>query len=138
MATIIQQVIFKNVKTKQVYDLYMDPKLHGMITNGKVKISARPGSKLHVFDGYITGKTLLTVKNRLIVQEWIGSDWGEKAEPSVFSLSFEQKGRDVVMNVFHANVPDKNASSLDKGWHDHYWKPWKEYLAGKEITRPEN
>ena len=116
----------------------MDPKMHGMITNSPVKISEKTGSKLEVFGGYITGKTLLAVKNKLVVQQWLGSDWGSKAESSVFSLSFEQKGADAVLNVFHANVPDVHYSSLEKGWNDHYWKPWKQYLAGKEITRPEN
>ena len=138
MATIIQKIIFKNSKAKQVYDLYMNPTLHGMITNAPVKISAKPGSRLEVFGGYISGKTLMAVENRLVVQEWIGSDWKANAGPSVFSLSFEQKGADVVMHVFHANVPDAQAASLDKGWHDHYWKPWKQYLSGKKITRPEN
>ena len=137
MATIIQKVVFKKTKTKQLYDLYMDAKLHGMITNGPVKISEKAGSKLEVFGGYITGKTLQTVKNKLVVQEWYGSDWSKKDEASVFVLSFEQKGDDVVMNVFHGNVPDDKAPGLDKGWHDHYWKPWKQYLTGKTITRPE-
>jgi len=138
MATIIQKLVFKNTKSKQVYDLYMNAKLHAMITDGPVKMSEKAGSKLEVFGGYITGKTLLTVKSKLIVQEWIGSDWGAKAEPSVFSLSFERKGEDTVMKVFHANVPDDKAASLDKGWYGHYWDPWKQYLEGKEITRPKN
>ena len=137
MATIIQKLEFKNTKTKQLYNLYMDAKLHGLITDGPVTISEKPGSNLEVFGGYITGKTLQTVKNKLIVQEWIGSDWGKSAEASVFVLSFEQKGNNAVMNVFHGNVPDDKAASLDKGWHDHYWKPWKQHLAGKAITRPE-
>lgn len=137
MATIIQKVVFKDTKTKQLYDLYMDAKLHGMITNGPVKISEKPGSKVEAFGGYVTGKTLQAVKNKLVVQEWIASDWGSKAEPSVFVLTFEQKGADAVLNVFHGNVPEKQAKGLDEGWHGHYWKPWKQYLAGKEITRPE-
>lgn len=136
MATIIQKVVFKNTKTSQLYQLYMDATLHGMITNSKVTIGEKPGSNLKVFDGYITGKTLQTVKNKLVVQQWFGADWGQGAEDSVFVLSFEQKGKDAVLNVFHGNVPDDKAAGLDKGWHDHYWEPWKMYLAGREIKRP--
>jgi activator of HSP90 ATPase len=136
MATIIQKITFKNAKTKQLYDLYMDPKLHGMITAGPVKISEKPGSKLDVFGGYITGKTLMTVKNKIIVQEWFGADFGKNTAPSVFVLTMEQKGKDAVLNVFHGNVPDERTSGLEKGWHDHYWNPWKQYLSGKEIKRP--
>jgi len=138
MATIIQKILFKNTSAKQIYNLYMDPKLHGMITGAAVKVSEKTGSKLEVFGGYITGKTLQIVKNKLVVQQWHGSDWDAKAEDSVFVLSFEQKGKDVVLHVFHANVPDEVAKDLDKGWHDHYWNPWKQWLAGKTITRPEN
>jgi activator of HSP90 ATPase len=136
VATIIQKLVFKNTKTKQLYDLYMDAKLHGLITAGRVKISERPGSKLEVFDGYISGKTLLVTKNKLIVQSWHGSDWGPKDADSALVLCFDQKGKDAVMNVFHACVPDDKAAGLDKGWHDHYWKPWRQYVAGKKITRP--
>jgi len=138
MATIIQKVAFKNTTTKQLYDLYMNAKLHGHITNSSVKISAKPGSKLEVFEGYITGKTLKAIKNKLIVQSWFGSDWSEDDDDSVFVLSFEQKGKDAALNVIHANVPDNKAASLEKGWYNHYWNPWKQYLAGKPITRPEN
>ncbi|MDP4260991.1 MAG: SRPBCC domain-containing protein [Bacteroidota bacterium] len=134
--TIIQKVVFRNTKTKALYDLYMDGKLHGMITAGPVKISEKPGSILQVFGGYITGKTLQVEKNQLIVQQWRGSDWSKKDTDSIFILSFEQRGKNAVMNVIHANVPDDKAAGLDKGWQDHYWKPWKQYLAGKTITRP--
>jgi activator of HSP90 ATPase len=138
MATIIQKVLFKNIETKQLYSLYMDSKLHGLITAGPVTISEKPGSELEVFGGYISGKTLQVVKNELIVQQWRGSDWNRKDSDSAFILSFEQKGKDAVLNVIHANIPDDKAASLDKGWHDHYWNPWKQHLAGKPITRPEH
>jgi hypothetical protein len=58
MATIIQNIVFKNTKTNQLYNLYMDAKLHSMITNGKLTISEKPGGKLNLFGSYITGKTL--------------------------------------------------------------------------------
>ena len=138
MATIVQKVVFKNATVKKLYDLYMNAKLHGMITGGTVIISEKSGSKLEVFGGYISGKTLQVIKNKLVVQQWHGSDWDAKADDSVFVLSFEQKGKDAILNVFHANIPDDKAKGLDKGWHDHYWNPWKQHLAGKPITRPEN
>ena len=136
--TIVQKVVFKNTTTKILYDLYMNAEIHGMITAGPVKISEEPGSALEVFGGYISGKTLQVVKNQLIVQQWKGSDWSKNDPDSVFVLSFEHQEKDVVMNVFHANVPDDKAAGLDKGWHDHYWNPWKQHLAGEPITRPEN
>jgi activator of HSP90 ATPase len=134
--TIIQKIIFKKATAKTLYELYMSAKLHSLIIGGPVTISQKVGARFRAFDGYITGKNLQLVKNELIVQSWRGSDWNAKAKDSTFLISFEQKGPDALINVVHANVPDKAVSSLDKGWHDHYWKPWKQWLAGKQITRP--
>ena len=132
MATIIQKVIFQNATIEQLYNLYMDPKLHEIISGGTVKISEKHGSTLDVFDGYITGKTLQTVKNKLVVQSWFGSDWNETDTMSAFVLSFEQNGNDAIVNVFHANVPDDKVTDLDKGWYDFYWNPWKAYLSDEK------
>ncbi len=74
---------------------------------------------------YITGKNLQLIKNRLIVQSWHGSDWAAGEPDSVFMLFFEQKKKDVVLYVTHANLPDAQAQSIDEGWHTYYWQPWK-------------
>jgi activator of HSP90 ATPase len=136
MATINQKIIFKNTAAKKLYSLYMDPTLHGMITNMPVTISERPGSRMKAFGGYITGKTLQTVKDKLIVQQWRGSDWTSKDGDSAFVISLTQKGKDTTLWMTHANVPEKHAGHLAKGWFDHYWNPWKHFLTGKSITRP--
>lgn len=131
MKTIIQKITFKNTTLNELYSLYMNPKLHSEITGSGVIISEKAGSKLFVFDGYITGKTLYCIKNSLIVQEWIGSDWDEDTEASVLVLSFEQKGKNVIVNLCHANVPDIHAESIDKGWYEYYWESWGKYLTKK-------
>jgi activator of HSP90 ATPase len=136
MATIIQKVVFNNTTTNQLYYLYMDPKIASEIAGNPVQISETPGSKMEAFGGYITGKILQVVKNKLVVQSGRGSDWTNTDSDSAFLLSFEQKGSDCVLNVVHANVPDDKSENLDKGWYDHYWNPWKQYLEGKPITRP--
>jgi activator of HSP90 ATPase len=136
MATIIQKVEFKNTTRETLYKLYMDQKMHSMIADGPVEISEKEGSSFNAFGGYIKGKNLQLIKNQLIVQLWRGSDWGKNDPDSAFLLSFEQKGKDVTMNMIHANIPDDKEKDLDKGWYDHYWNPWKQYIAGQPITRP--
>lgn len=136
MATIIQKVLFKNTTRKALYEIYMDAKKHSIITDGPVEISKKIGGCFKAFGGYITGKNLQLVKDQLIVQSWRGSDW-EKSDPdSALLICLEQKENDVILSMIHANVPDNQEKSLDKGWLDHYWNPWKQYLAGKAITRP--
>jgi activator of HSP90 ATPase len=136
MATIIQKQVFKNTQSEALYELYMNAGLHSLITAGQVEISDKVGSSFKAFGGYITGKNLMLVRNKLIVQLWRGSDWDKKDSDSVFVISLEQKGKDTLLNMLHANVPDKKKASLSKGWKEHYWNPWKQHLAGEAITRP--
>ena len=135
--TIVQKVIFKNTTTKILYDLYMDAKKHAMIAAGPAVISAKEGSNYSVHGGYIKGKILKLVRNKLIVQTWRVQNWEKTETDSVFIIDFEQKEKDVVMHATHANVPDQHAAHIGKGWHDHYWNPWKQFIAGKPITRPQ-
>lgn len=137
MATISQKVVFKETKKESLYDLYMNAKKHSEATGSPAKITEKEGSSFSAFDGYIVGKNLMIVKDQLIVQLWRGSDWAKKDPDSVFMLSLEQKGKDALLNMVHANVPEKQVDDLAKGWRDFYWKPWKKFLTGKRIKRPE-
>jgi activator of HSP90 ATPase len=129
--TITQSVVFKNEKTGTLYSQFLDSKHHAALTGGNpAKISAKEGAKFLVWGDYINGKNLQLVKDRLIVQSWLDSDWGKEDVDSTFILRFEQKGKDAVIHMAHANIPDKKAAGIKQGWEDYYWKPWKEYLSG--------
>jgi activator of HSP90 ATPase len=134
--TITQKVVFKNTTPKALYDLYMDAKKHTMIAGSPCKISAKEGTKYSVHGGYIQGKNLQLVKDKLIVQTWRAQGWGKNDVDSTFIIHLEPNGKDVVLQAIHANVPDKHVDSVTKGWIGHYWNPWKQHLAGKPITRP--
>lgn len=134
--TIVQKLVFKNTKPGVLYNLYMDARKHSMIAGSPAKISSKLGSSYSVHGGYITGKTLHLVRGKQIVQTWRGSNWTKDDVDSTFIINLEPKGKDVVLHAIHANVPDKHAGHLAKGWHDHYWNPWKQHIAGKTITRP--
>jgi activator of HSP90 ATPase len=135
--TIVQKVVFKNTTPKVLYNLYMDAEKHTMIAGAPAVISEKEGSKYSAHGGYIKGKNLQLIKNKLIVQTWRASTWDKKDMDSTFIINLEQNGKDVVLHAIHANVPDKDSGHLAKGWYDHYWNPWKQYIAGKPIKRPE-
>ena len=126
--TIIQKIIFKNTDPKILYDLYMDSKKHSAATGAPAKISAKVGGSFSAHRDYIKGKNIHLITDKTIVQTWRALDWNEKDEDSVFIINFETKGKDTILHVFHINVPDKHTENLDKGWHDYYWNPWKQYL----------
>src|SRR5213075_1544174 len=124
-----QKIVFKNTTQKALYDLYMDSKKHSVATGAPAKLSAKEGGKYSVHGGYITGKNLQLIKNKLIVQTWRAEGWGKDDADSTFIILLEPTGKNVVLHATHANVPDKHAASIDAGWHKHYWEPWKKYLA---------
>ena len=134
--TIEQKLVFKNTTPKAVYDLYMNAKLHSHITGGPAKIADKVGSSFSAHGGYITGKNIHLVKDKLIVQTWRSLGWDKNDVDSIFMIRLEPKGKDVILYAVHTNLPDKAVESVSKGWYDHYWNPWKQHLAGKPITRP--
>ena len=129
--TIVQKVVFKNTTAKALYDLYMDAKKHSEVTGSEAKISAKEGSAFSAHGGYIKGKNLQLIKDKLIVQSWKAEDWDKEDMDSTFIINLETKGKDVVLHAIHANVPDNQSESLSDGWNEYYWKPWKKFLKGK-------
>ena len=133
--TIYQKILFKNTNPKALYDLYMDSKKHSVATGAIAKVDPKEGGKYSAHGGYITGKHLQLVKNKLIVQTWRALGWNKNDADSIFIILLEPKGNDVVLYATHANLPDEAVASVSKGWHNHYWKPWKKYLRGKPIAK---
>lgn len=127
--TLTQRIVFKNTKPETLYDMFLNAKHHAAITGGGIaKITAKEGAVFSVYDNYITGKNLQLVKGKLIVQSWFASDWTAGEYDSTFILLFEQKVKDTIISMTHANIPDEHVAGIKKGWSDFYWKPWKKYL----------
>jgi activator of HSP90 ATPase len=134
--TISHKVVYKKTTPKALYDLYMNAKKHSMIAGSPVKVSAKEGASFSAHGDYITGTNLKLIKDKLIVQSWRAMSWDKTDPDSIFIIMLEPKGKDVLLHAIHANLPDGHAESVDKGWYGHYWNPWKQFLAGKPITRP--
>ena len=134
---IIQEIVFQNTTPSDLYDLYMNAEKHSIIAGSAVTIDDKEGSAFSAHQGYITGKNLQLIKDKLIVQAWRAVNWDQTAVDSTFIIYLAGQGNDVVLKMTHANVPDDSAADIEKGWFDHYWNPWKQYLAGEEITRPQ-
>jgi activator of HSP90 ATPase len=132
--TITQKIIFRNTAPKDLYELYMNAKKHSAATGAPARINAKEGTKYSAHGGYIHGKNLQLVKDQLIVQSWRAESWDKTDGDSTFIIKLEPKGKDTVLYAIHANLPDKHAESVNKGWHQHYWEPWKKWLAGKPIA----
>jgi activator of HSP90 ATPase len=132
---IVHKIVFKNTAPKALYDLYMNSKKHSVATGAPAVLSNKTGGKYTAHNGYITGENICLLKDRLIVQTWRTLEWDQSEPDSTFTIILDQKGKNTELLAIHSNLPDKYAESIDKGWHQHYWEPWKKYLAGKPIAK---
>lgn len=131
--TITERVVFKNATVKDLYELYMNAAKHTASTGYPASIEDKVGAEFSASGDYFTGKNLHLVRNQLIVQTWRAADWNETDGDSIFLLSLEQKGKDAILNMVHAFLPDQQAEDIKRGWTTYYWKPWKMYLEGKQM-----
>ena len=133
--TIVQNVLFKDTLPKDLYQIYMDAGKHSKATGAPAEIADNEGSAFSAHSGYITGRNLQLVKDRLIVQSWRAQSWKSDDIDSSFIIYLEQKEADTILHAVHANVPDDAVDGLESGWHKMYWEPFKLYLAGTPISK---
>jgi activator of HSP90 ATPase len=125
---IIQEVLFKNAKPEHIYDIYMNPTKHTVLTGAPAVIQAKQGGKFSAFGGGLKGKILELVKNKLIVQTWRSDAFKKTDLDSILVISLEAKGKDTLLHMVHSNVPKQDHAGVTEGWPTYYWEPIKECL----------
>jgi len=113
----------------------MNGEKHSVATGAPAQITNTEGSIFSAHNGYITGKNLQLIKDKLIVQTWRAQSWSSDEPDSTFILHFEPQGNDTLLHVVHANVPTNAFDDLNSGWHKMYWEPFRLYLAGTPISK---
>lgn len=129
--TIQQKVAVKGASAKQLYNLYMNAKLHSEVTGAPAEISKKAGEAFKALGGQVKGKTIHVLANKMVVQTWRAKGWDRKAPDSVLTLSFQDVEDGAEVQVVHALVPDDQVAGLKKLWNDSYWKPWKAHFKGQ-------
>src|SRR5882724_2138951 len=112
--TIVQKIVFKNIPAAILYNTYIDPREHSAAIGAPVKIRNKEGAIFSAHGDYVAGKNFELAKDKLIVQSWRASDWNNSDPDSTFILLFEQNGKDGIINMVHANVPDKEFEGIKK------------------------
>jgi len=136
MKKIIHHRVALPAPADTLFDMYLDPLLHGAIAGGPVTISSTVGSEFRAFDGMIYGRTIAVVPKKTIVQLWRSKDWKPEDRDSIVILTFLPDGRKGNIELTHLDVPESDFDNVNKGWLDYYWKPWRAYLE-KLMKKPE-
>jgi activator of HSP90 ATPase len=91
-------------------------------------IGQQEGEEFALFGGYITGRHIRLIPNRLIVQAWRAESWDpEEFSIARFELKASQSGTRIVFD--HTGFPSAEADHLAAGWHGNYWNPLVKILT---------
>ena len=125
---IIRQSVQFNAVPDSLFDAYLDSRKHAAIVRSKVSISKAAGRRFTAFDGMLSGKNLLIVPKKLVLQSWRSRRWKKTDPDSILILMFSKTGRGARIDLVHVNVPNHDLRGVTRGWHRYYWKPWVKYL----------
>jgi len=128
MPNVITQSITLPAPAEKLYEMYLDPALHGAFTGHPVTIAAHSGAKFRAFDGQLTGRILATVRPSLIVQSWRSTNFEPDDDDSTLILEFSDENTGGRVNLVQVGVPDQDYRGVTEGWEAYYWGPWREYL----------
>jgi activator of HSP90 ATPase len=129
----IKQQVFIDAKPVDVYNAYIGPKKQTEFTGYKASGGAKKGQAINYSSGYISGKTMMLVKGKRIVQLWKTTKWPEGYPYSMLDLRFKKKGNGTVLSMIHSKVPKSQISDYKGGWMDFYWKPLQKYFKKIKI-----
>ncbi len=119
-----QTIKFDNTTPETLFDIFTNPEKHGEILGADVIISAKEGAEFSCFNGNVTGKNLLVIPNKMIVQSWRGNVWKKNDVASILTLVFSAVKGGAEIYMVHNNTPGQFVEQ----WDAFYWKPIKRYL----------
>ncbi len=128
MPRTLQQRVSFRASPDTLFDTYLSSRKHSAATGAKAVMSRTVGGKFMAHAGHLRGRNLMIVPKRLIVQSWRGSNWTKRDLDSILVLAFSPVRGGGRISMVHVNVPDAHAASINRGWREYYWKPWKAHL----------
>ena len=128
MAKTIQQKATFRASPDKLFDMYLSSRKHTAATGAKAVMSRKVGGRFTAHGSHLRGRNVAIVPKRLIVQAWRATNWKKGDLDSILVLVFSKVRGGGRVTMTHVNVPDANAASINRGWRDYYWTPWKAYL----------
>ena len=123
-----QDIIIKSTP-HDLYEAFMDSKMHSKFTESKAKVSREVGGTFSIFEGDIIGKNVELIQDKKIIQTWRseGENW-PKGYYSTITLIFEPVDDGTLIKFTHTDIPEGAYESVKEGWDNYYWEPLRDML----------
>jgi len=132
----IQKMI--QARPEQVFQIWLDSRLHTTITGGNYQIEPVTGGKFTAWDGYICGTLIDIEPSRRISMRWRASEFPQDAPDSPLELTFEDKGNETLVTLNHSTIPEGLGESHRQGWFNFYLDPLVKYYSKTNKTGKNN
>lgn len=106
----------------------MNSDMKKMLGTSPTQIDARQGGAFTLFGGYVTGRNIELVPDKLIIQAWRAGSW-VPGDFSIARFALVEHGPQTRLVFDHAGFPSEAADHLAKGWHENYWEPLAKSLV---------
>jgi activator of HSP90 ATPase len=116
---------------KAIYDAWLNGAEHSQMTGAKATASRLVGGAFTAWDGYISGKNLLLLENKKIVQSWRSSEFPEEAADSVLSVQLIEGNGITEVDLEHKDIPPGQGVQYQSGWIEFYANPMQKYFSIK-------
>lgn len=126
----VKQVILFRGAPHELYEMIMDSKKHAGFSGSSAKMSRKVGAAFAAYGGWIKGKNLKLIPDRLIVQSWRGTDWPKNHYSKVMFL-FTKTKTGTKLTFSQTGVPAEKYVHINKGWREQYWAKIKKLLKKK-------
>ncbi len=117
---IIEQTVHFNASPQELFDALLDHQKHSEFTGSPAATSRRTGARFTAGGGYISGKNIKLVKDRMIVQEWNPTERPEGYPSSRLEFTLTAKKNGTRLKMVHSKVPAERLEDYRKGWHTSY------------------
>jgi activator of HSP90 ATPase len=128
---ILQEVVFENATSSDLYEMFLSSKHHSNFRGGiPADIQPVEGSNWNINNGHHNGKILKLVKDKLIVLSWrSAASLKEDETDMIVILHFIQSNENAIIEFTHTLIPDIQRYEIYfKNWNERYWTPWKDYI----------
>jgi uncharacterized protein YndB with AHSA1/START domain len=112
----------------QVYAAWLDGEQHSEMTGGPAHCEPIVGAAFDAWDGYIRGTNLELEPGRRILQSWRTTEFPDDAPDSRIELTLVPEDTGTRITVRHWDIPPGQGGNYEKGWHEHYFSPMRQYF----------
>jgi activator of HSP90 ATPase len=90
MTKVIQQSVKFKASPEELFTTYLDPKKHSAATGAPAIMSRKTGGRFKAWGHALSGRNLVIVPNRMIVQAWRANHWKSSDPDSILVLRFSK------------------------------------------------